>query len=217
MGLRNMRNLGAVNGANGSGIFMASTPSDPGASVDSEITQILKDWPNASESDRGQVVAAMYKELRRNAQNHLRHEHRMNDLQPTLLVHEAYIRLVKAANVEIASRTHFLGLAGRIMRQILVDEARRFSTGKRDRSLQTRFTGDHEGTHPATIDILELSELLDGLEELDPMYVKIFEARSFAGMTFDECAAALDMSVSSVKRKWKVAIAWLTEQSRNSD
>ena len=103
------------------------------------------------------------------------------------------------------------------MRQILVDEARRFSAGKRDRGLQTRFTGDHEGANPATIDILELSELLDGLEELDPLYVKIFEARSFAGMTFEECASALDISVSSVKRKWKVAIAWLTEQSSDPD
>jgi len=65
-------------------------------------------------------------------------------------------------------------------------------------------------------DIIELNDLLDGLEEVDPQYVKIFEARAFAGMTFTECADALDISVSSVKRKWKIALAWLKEQELNN-
>lgn len=180
-----------------------------------DVTEILKNWAEASEAARGEVVSAMYEELRNNAQNHLRKEHRMNELQPTLLVHEAYLRLMKASNVDISGRTHFLGLAGRIMRQILVDEARRFNAGKRDRALQTRLTGEHESDAPAVHDIIELSELLDGLEEVDPLYVQIFEARAFAGMTFEECATALDMSVSSVKRKWKIAAAWLEEQGRS--
>ena len=179
-----------------------------------DVTRILQNWSNASDAARGEVVSAMYDELRKNAQNHLRNEHRMEELQPTLLVHEAYLRLVKASNVDISGRTHFLGLAGRIMRQILVDEARRFSAGKRDRALQTRLTGEHAGNTPELVDILELSELLDGLEEVDPMYVQIFESRAFAGMTFEECAEALDISVSSVKRKWKIALAWLKEQEQ---
>jgi RNA polymerase sigma factor (TIGR02999 family) len=136
----------------------------------------------------------------------------MDELQPTLLVHEAYLRLVKASNVDLQGRTHFLGLAGRVMRQILVDEARRFNAGKRDRALQTRLTGDHENGEPAVHDIIELSELLDGLEQVDPLYVQIFEARAFAGMTFEECSETLEISVSSVKRKWKITLAWLKEQ-----
>ena len=179
---------------------------------ETEVTQILQNWGNESDESRGRVVAAMYEELRSNARRHLGRENRMQELQPTLLVHEAYLRIVKASNVDLKGRTHFLGLAGRVMRQILVDEARRFSAGKRDRALQTRLTGDYEHDAPALHDIIELDELLDGLEKVDPLYVKIFEARAFAGMTFDECADALDISVSSVKRKWKIAQAWLNEQ-----
>ena len=177
-----------------------------------EVTQILQNWANETKDARGRVVEAMYEELRKNAQRHLRREHQMQELQPTLLVNEAYLRLVKASNVDLQGRTHFLGLAGRIMRQILVDEARRFNAGKRDRALQTRLTGEYESDTPAVHDIIELSELLDGLEQVDPVYVQIFEARAFAGMTFDECASALKVSVSSVKRKWKIALAWLKEQ-----
>ncbi len=179
-----------------------------------DVTHILHNWAQASDDARGQVVSAMYEELRSNARNHLRKEHRMNELQPTLLVHEAYLRLVKVSNVNISGRTHFLGLAGRIMRQILVDEARRSKAGKRDRALQTHLTGEYASDTPAVHDIIELSELLDSLEEVDPLYVQVFEARAFAGMTFEECASALDISVSSVKRKWKITVAWLEERSK---
>lgn len=182
-----------------------------------DVTQILHNWADASDDARGQVVGAMYEVLRNNAKNHLRKENQQNELQPTMLVHEAYLRLVKVSNVDISGRTHFLGLAGRIMRQILVDEARRFNAGKRDRALKTRLTGEHSSQAPAVHDIIELSELLDGLEELDPLYVQIFEARAFAGMTFEECASVLDISVSSVKRKWKVATVWLEEQSQSGE
>ncbi len=194
---------------------MTPSNSDNSPASKPDVTQILKNWANESDDARGQVVGAMYDELRKNAQNHLRHEHRMDDLQPTLLVHEAYIRLIKASNVDLAGRTHFLGLAGRIMRQILVDEARRFNAGKRDRALQTRLTGEHVNGAPAVHDILELSDLLDGLEKIDPLYVQIFEARAFAGMTFEECAETLKISVSSVKRKWRIALAWIEEQENS--
>lgn len=174
-----------------------------------EITKILQNWSSENDDARGLVVGAMYDDLRANAQRHLRNEFRMNEIQPTLLVHEAYLRLVKVESLDLSGRSHFLGLAGKIMRQILVDEARRFSAGKRDRALQTRLTGEFTDSGPASIDILELSKLLDGLEKLDPLYVQIFDSKVFAGMTFDECADTLDISVSSVKRKWKLALAWL--------
>lgn len=184
---------------------------------DLNVTQILHGWADASNDARGQVVSTMYEELRRSARSHLRGEHRMNELQPTLLVNETYLRLVKADNISINSRSHFLGIAGRIMRQVLVDEARRFSAKKRERGLQTRFTGDHASGNTEIFDILVLSELLTGLADIDPLYVQIFEARAFGGLTFEECASTLDISVSSVKRKWRVAIAWLKEQQADPD
>ncbi|MCR9279363.1 MAG: ECF-type sigma factor [Pseudomonadaceae bacterium] len=178
----------------------------------SDVTQILQNWSNESEADRGRVIAAMYDELRRNAAAHLRNE-RHGDLQPTSLVNEAYMRLINITRIDLKGRNHFLGLAGRIMREILVDEARRLRAAKRDHGLQTRFTGEHVGNDMPITDILELDELLSALEEIDPIYVKLFEARAFAGMTIEEAAEVLEMSPSTVKRKWKVALAWIKEHT----
>ena len=182
----------------------------------SDITEILQNWSNESSDDRGRVIAAMYDELRRNAAAHLRNE-RHADLQPTSLVNEAYMRLINITRIDLKGRNHFLGLAGRIMREILVDEARRMRAAKRDHGLQTRFTGEHVGSDMPISDILELDEMLTALEEIDPIYVKLFEARAFAGMTIEEAADVLDMSPSTVKRKWKVALAWIREHADSAN
>lgn len=178
-----------------------------------DITEILQNWSRQSESERGRVIAALYEELRRNAANHLRHESGVIELQPTSLVNEAYMRLLKVNKMDLAGRSHFFGLAGRIMREILVDEARRLTAKKRDQGLNTRFTGDIVGKDMPLIDILAVDELLNELETIDPLYVELFEARAFAGMTIEEAAQALDLSPSTVKRKWKVAMAWLVDRS----
>lgn len=182
----------------------------------SDITEILQNWSNHSESERGEVIAALYDELRRNAANHLRRESGVIELEPTSLVNEAYLRLLKVDKMDIAGRSHFFGLAGRIMREILVDEARRLTAKKRDQALNTRFTGDIVGKDMPLIDILAMDEFLNELEAIDPMYVKLFEARAFAGMTIEEAAQALDLSPSTVKRKWKVAMAWLINRADSS-
>ncbi|MEM9383501.1 MAG: ECF-type sigma factor [Pseudomonadota bacterium] len=176
----------------------------------SDITQVLQNWSQESSEERGRVVAAMYDELRRNAVSHLRNE-RHGDLQPTSLVNEAFMRLINITRIDLKGRNHFLGLAGRIMREILVDEARKLRAAKRDHGLQTRFTGEHMGGDMPVSDLLELDELLNGLEAIDPVYVKLFEARAFAGMTIEEAAEVLEMSPATVKRKWKVAMAWVRE------
>ncbi len=187
----------------------------------SEITEIIQHWSSVSDDAKGRVVAALYEQLRRNAASHLRGESHV-DLQPTSLVHEAYDRLVNVSRIDLHSRSHFLGLAGRIMRQVLVDEARRRRAQKRDVGLQTQFTERYFGEQVQFTDILELEEMLQALEEIDPQYVLLFEARAFAGMTVEETAASLGMSPSTVKRRWKVVLAWLrvrldAQQSGRSD
>lgn len=177
----------------------------------SDITEILQNWSDGSSEDRGLVIAALYDELRRNAAAHLRNE-RHADLQPTSLVNEAYLRLININRIDLNGRQHFLGLAGRIMREILVDEGRRLRAQKRDHGLQTRFTGEHLGSDMPVSDIVELDEMLNELEAVDPVYVQLFEARAFAGMTIEEAAELLDLSASTVKRKWKVTVAWLQER-----
>lgn len=183
----------------------------------SDVTQILQNWSNESSEERGRVIAALYDELRRNAANHLRGERGVIELQPTSLVNEAYMRLIKIDRIDIQGRSHFMGLAGRIMREVLVDEARHLRAKKRDHGLQTRLTGDFLGNETPLSDILHVDELLTELESIDPVFVQLFEARAFAGMTIEETAVALGMSSSTVKRKWKVVVAWLVENAGDND
>jgi len=177
--------------------------------VMTDVTRILANWSNESQAERGEVVAALYDELRRHAAQQLWREGGVADLQPTALVNEAYMRLVNINRMDLNGRAHFFGLAGRIMREILVDESRRLRARKRDQALQTRFTGDLAGEYVPVQDLLELDEMLNELEAIDPEYVCLFEARAFAGMTIEETALAMELSVSTVKRKWKVVMAWL--------
>ncbi|MGI9327724.1 MAG: ECF-type sigma factor [Pseudomonadales bacterium] len=183
----------------------------------SDVTQILRNWSKESEHGRGQVVAALYDELRRNAARHLNGESASADLQPTVLVNEAYMRLVNINRIDLSGRTHFFGLAGKIMREILVDQARRMRAKKRDVALQTQFADDIVSDDLPVSDILELDEVLKGLEAIDPVYVQLFEARAFAGLTIEETAETLGMSTATVKRKWKVAVAWIKEQHGGQD
>ena len=176
-----------------------------------EVTQVLLNWSKVSHDDRGKVIAALYDELRRHAARHIGKDGNAIGLQPTVLVNEAYMRLVNIDRIDLNGRSHFFGLAGRIMREILVDEARRLRAKKRDLALQTRLTGEYANDDIPIPDILELDETLNGLEAIDPIYVKLFEARVFAGMTIEETAQVLELSTSSVKRKWKVAVAWIKE------
>lgn len=176
-----------------------------------DVTQILMNWSNEPENQRGQVVAALYDDLRRNAARHIYKDGERPDLQPTMLVNEAYMRLVNINRIDLSGRTHFFGLAGKIMREILVDEARRMRAKKRDIALQTQFDDEAVNDDLPVSDILELDELLVGLEEVDPLYVQLFEARAFAGMTIEETADALGIGTATVKRKWKVVVAWIKE------
>lgn len=167
----------------------------------------------ASQGDDLAVATLMplvYDELRRLAARFLRRERAGQTLQPTALVHEAYLRLLKDQDPDWRNRTHFVGIAARAMRQILIERARARDATKRGGS-RTRVTFD-EGIRlepAASIDILALNEALERLTALDRQQAQIVELRFFGGLTVEETADLLCISAATVKRDWSVAKAWL--------
>lgn len=182
-----------------------------------EITQVLGNWAHESRDRKNLVFEALYAQLRRLAGQQLRRQGDGIDLQPTVLVHEAYLRLVDLDRISINGRAHFFGLAGRLMREILVDEARHARAQKRDRALETRLTGEFLGSGVDLDALLLLDQTLTELGELDPDYLWLVDARLFGGLTIEEAAGGLGISPATVKRKWKVARAWITERLKDSE
>jgi RNA polymerase sigma factor (TIGR02999 family) len=156
-----------------------------------------------------ELAQQVYAELKRLAAGYLRRERPGQTLQATALVHEAYLRLADATPVW-QDRNHFVAIAARSMRQILVDRARARGAAKRWAGLDR--VSLHESLHAAAdIDDMlpALDEALTRLEQIDPEQARIVELRFFAGLTVEEAAAALDMSPATLKRRWSLARAWL--------
>ncbi len=176
----------------------------------SEITHILQDWNGGNEAAKEQLLPFVYDELRRQARYLMSSERADHTLQPTALVHEAFLRLSEQTGIEWRDRSHFYGFAARIMRQILVDHARFHAAAKR-------------GNHPIhfSIDdvqipieeraesILILNEVLEQLEKLDEQQAKIVEMRFFGGMNNAEIGESLAISERTVGREWQAARLWL--------
>jgi RNA polymerase sigma factor (TIGR02999 family) len=157
-----------------------------------------------------QLVPLVYGELRRLAARYMRRERPGQSLQATALVHEAYLRLFKDDDLSFQNRAHFLGIAARSMRQILVEHARARDAAKRGGE-RRRITLD-EGVavgQPLDVDVLALDEVLERLAARDPHQARIVELRYFGGLTNEETAEALGVSPATVKREWAVARAWL--------
>lgn len=159
-----------------------------------------------------QLMPLVYDELRRLAASYVRRERRGQTLQPTALVHEAYMRLVKPGDRPWTGRTHFVAIAAMSMRQVLVDRARRRDAAKRGGGIE-RVTLQ-ESLIPAPdgdggVDLVALDQALTDLAVLDPLQSKIVELRYFGGLTVEETAEAVDLSPATVKRHWTVARAFL--------
>ena len=134
-------------------------------------------------------------------------------LQPTALVHEAYLRLVEQRNVDWHDRAHFYGVAAQVMRRILVDHARRHAARKRgDGAHRVPLEEVVQVSQHPTTSVLALDQALTRLEEIDPGLAQIVELRAFGGMTIDEAAHVLKVSPSTAKREWRTAKAWLTRE-----
>jgi RNA polymerase sigma factor (TIGR02999 family) len=156
------------------------------------------------------LVPAVYEELRRQAHRYLQHERPGHTLETTGLVHEAYLRLVDQRQADWQNRAHFFGLAGQMMRRVLIDYARSKQTAKRGGGgIQVTLEDAMAAAEERGIDLLELDEALCRLAELDPQQAKVVELRYFAGLGIEETAVALEISPATVKREWAMARAWL--------
>jgi RNA polymerase sigma factor (TIGR02999 family) len=176
------------------------------------VTALLRSWREGDKDALDRLVPIVYAELRRVARARLKTE-RDDSLQPTALVHEAYLRLVDVDRMTIHNRTHFLALAARLMRQILVDHARRRRASKRGGAVT--MTGLQDVSQPpaaAIVDVLALDEALEELTSFDERSCRVVELRYFAGLNIDETAEELEVSTATVERDWAVAKAWLSKR-----
>jgi RNA polymerase sigma factor (TIGR02999 family) len=174
------------------------------------VTALLANWSRGDRTALSQLLPLVYAELRRVAVRQLRSERADHTLQPTALVHEAYIRLVDQRKVDWQDRAHFFGVAAQVMRRILVDHARRHDAVKRGEGV--RCVSLDEANDVAASDhlpILALDHALDRLEQVDADLARIVELRAFGGLTIEAAADVLRVSPSTVKREWRVAKAWL--------
>ncbi len=177
----------------------------------SETTRMLVAWCEGDETVQGALMARVYDELSRIASGYLRHERLDHTLEASALVHEAYMRLIDQKAVSWRNRAHFLGTAAQMMRRILVDYARRRHFAKRGGSLSPIPLEDVAilAAVERAPDLVALDEALVVLSELDPQQARIVDMRYFGGLTAQEIAAAEDISVATVTRKWQLAKAWL--------
>ena len=183
------------------------------------VTALLQAWAEGDPSAPDALLAVVYDELRRQAGWHMRRQAGGHTLEPTGLVHEAYLRLAGQPGARWESRAHFFRVAGRVMRTVLVDHARAHDAGKRGGPGAVRVTlGAADGVAAAAheVDVLALDAALGRLAEFDALKARVVELRYFAGFTIEDTAEALDVSPATVKRAWTAARAWLRHELRDS-
>jgi RNA polymerase sigma-70 factor (ECF subfamily) len=176
------------------------------------VTELLSQLRAGDRTAMDRLFPIVYAELRRLADSCLRRERPGHTLQRTALVHEAYLRLVGQSQPDCQDRAHFLGIAARIMRQILVDHARKHKAGKRDGGV--RLTLDQALDIPAQRDhlMIDLDDALSELARRDERRSQLIEMRFFGGLTAEETSAALDLPVPEVRRELRLAQAWIERE-----
>ena len=193
------------------------------------VTQLLAQWRDGDERAFAQLSALMYEELRQLAQRHLRRERSNHTMQKTALVNEAFIRLVGQQSVDWQSRAHFIGLASKLMRRVLVDYARARLADKRGSgvgvlsldAMATPEADEAPDTTPTALQHLDahtqeevsaIDQALVRLEQIDQRQAQIVEMRYFGGLTVEQTAEAIGISEATVKREWTLARAWLRRE-----
>ena len=179
-----------------------------------QVTQLLVDWNQGSATALDQLMPLVYQELRKLAGGYLRSERQDHTLEPTALLHEAYLRLVDQEMPDWQSRAHFFGVAARLMRQILVDHARNHNASKRGAALQKISLDDAVPVYnyESRATILSLDEALTKLAALDERKARVVEMRAFGGMSVEDAALALGVSEPTIKRDMRMAQAWLRRE-----
>jgi RNA polymerase sigma factor (TIGR02999 family) len=177
---------------------------------DHEVTRLLQEWSGGNEAALPPLIELVYPELRRLAAYFLRSERPDHTLQPTALVHEAYLRLAHRPDKSWSGRTHFFAVAAHVIRGILVDHARARRAAKRNADAFTIVVGDDAArVEPREVDLLDLNSALNELEQLDERQSRIVELRYFGGLSIEETARVMRISESSVKRDWILAKTWI--------
>jgi RNA polymerase sigma factor (TIGR02999 family) len=177
------------------------------------ITELLIAWSDGRREALDRLAPIVYEDLRRLAAGYMQREPAGHALQPTALVHEAYLRLIDQRHVQWRNRAHFFGVAAQMMRRILVDHARQRHAEKRGGGVTIVGLEDvSPATHSTTVDVLALDQALDQLTAVDARLCRVVELRYFAGLNIDETACALDVSTATVERDWMVAKAWLFQR-----
>jgi RNA polymerase sigma factor (TIGR02999 family) len=181
-----------------------------------QITERLIAWNSGDTAALDDVISAVYKELRRMADRYLRLERPNHTLQPTALVHEAYLRLVDQTQVNWQNRAHFFGVAAQMMRRILVDHARTKQRDKRGGAAKRMSLEEVENLSAGqSVDLVALDEALESLTEIDPRKSRVVELRFFGGLSIEETGEVLNVSPQTVMRDWKLAKAWLYQEIKS--
>jgi RNA polymerase sigma factor (TIGR02999 family) len=177
-----------------------------------EVTRLLRDWGNGNQEALEKLVPLIYTELRQIAHKCLYRERPSHTLQTTALVHEAYLKLIDQRDARWQNRAHFFAIASQAMRRILIDNARRHTALKRGGPAENLPLDDaaNVSLEPDPI-LLPLDEALTKLAEIDPQQSRIVELRFFGGLTIEETAEVMKLSIDTVKREWAMARAWLRQ------
>lgn len=175
-----------------------------------DVTRILHDWSGGDDAAPERLMPFVYDELRRLARSFLAGERGAHTLQPTALVHEAYVRLVDQRSVNWQNRAHFYGLAASMMRRVLIDHARARAAGKRGGAAVRLSLDDVQiPLEQRAADFVALDEALERLAQFDERKCRIVEMRFFAGLSEEEIAEVLGVATRTVLREWKKARLWL--------
>jgi RNA polymerase sigma factor (TIGR02999 family) len=181
------------------------------------VSELLVKWKAGDQQALDRLVPLLYKELREIARAHLQRERAGHTLQSAALVHEAYLRLLDQKPFDTENRMHFLAVASRLMRQILVDYARSHGAAKRGADLKVELDAAIAAAPERDIDVIALDDALAQLAQLDEQQGRIVEMRFFGGLSVEEIGEVLGISRSTVKREWNVAKAWLSRQIKRGE
>ena len=179
-----------------------------------DVTQLLLQWRNGDQQALEQLTPLVYDELRRLAAHYLRHERAGHTLQATALVHEAYVRLIGQQQIDWQDRAHFIAVASRLMRHILVDYARAHAAAKRNPAAAAPLPLEEAKAtaHKSAPDVLALDDALHDLAKLDERKSHIIELRYFGGLSIDEIGEVTGLSAATIGRDLRMAEAWLGRQ-----
>jgi RNA polymerase sigma factor (TIGR02999 family) len=178
-----------------------------------DVTRLLRAWTDGDETALERLTPLVEAELHRLARGYMKRERHGHTLQPTALLHEAFIRLTDARGIRWQDRAHFIAITARLMRRVLVDHARTRGYRKRGGDVQrVTFHEDFVRSMPQATDVVALDEALTALAKVDPRKGSVIELRFFGGLTLEETAEVLHVSADTVKRDWRLAKLWLLRE-----